>query len=125
MVDKGLEVVRATVAIIDVIGVLPNIAPQNGLRALHQGAFTIGGLRDDDLSVLDRQPAPARTELGDTGLDEILFHFGDRPQVRNDLLFQIAGNLVAAAALLHPLPEMSVVVVLAGIIEQTRVLAER
>src|SRR4029077_244411 len=37
----------------------------------------------------------------------------------------LAGNLVAATALFHPEPEVDVIVVLAGIVEEALVLAER
>src|SRR5262249_53921878 len=43
----------------------------------------------------------------------------------NDLLFERARNLVAAAIRLHPMPEMQMVVVLAGIVEEAGILAER
>ena len=52
------------------------------------------------------------------------FSFGHRPDVGGELLLKLAGNLVAAAALLHPLPEMSVVEVLGGVVEQAWILAE-
>src|SRR4029077_16433832 len=82
-------------------------------------------LRDRELAILDREPAPAGAELSDARLDEILLELGDRTDVGNDLLFELAGNLVAAAALLHPLPEVDVVIVLGGIVEETGILAER
>src|SRR5579862_5838512 len=103
---------------------LPHVAAEDGSAAVHQRVLAVWRLRDGELAVLDREPAPAGAELGDAGLDEIFLEFRDRADVGCDLLFELAGDLVAAAALLHPLPEMNVVVVLGGIVEQPGVLAE-
>jgi hypothetical protein len=39
--DERLEVVGPSVAVIDVIGVLPDIAAENGLAALHEGVLAV------------------------------------------------------------------------------------
>src|SRR5215831_867322 len=114
VIDEGLEIVRSSVAVVYVVTVLPNIAAKDRPRAVDQRALAIGGFHDFDLADADGEPAPAGTELSDAGLDEILLHFRDRSEVGDDLLFQIAGH-VAAAARLHPFPEVNVIVVLTGI----------
>src|SRR5882757_8093576 len=124
MIHDGLKIVRPSIAIIDVVGVLPHVAAEDRLAAVHQRVLAVRGLGDDDLAVLDGEPGPARAKLRDAGLNEILFHFRDRPKIGNDLLLQIAGNLVAAAIRLHPLPEVNVVVVLPRIVEEPYILAE-
>src|SRR6478735_4645758 len=111
ILDERLEIVGTAVAIVDVVGVLPDVAAEDRGGAVHQRAFAVGGLRDLDLAVLDREPAPARAELPDAA------------EVFVDLLFQPARQLAAAAIRLHPVPEMQMVVVLAGVIEHRRVLA--
>src|SRR5712671_1407533 len=125
MVHEGLEIVRAAVAIVDVVGVLPHVAAEDRLAAMHQRVLAVRSLADDDLAVLDRKPGPARAELRDAGLDEVLLHLRNRAQVGDELLLEIARDLVAAAVRLHPLPEMQVIVMLAGVIEEPGVLAER
>src|SRR5512136_1837409 len=50
VIDKGLEIVGPAVAIVDVIGMLPHVAPENGLRAVHQRAFAVRRLAHDDLA---------------------------------------------------------------------------
>src|SRR6201996_356361 len=125
MVDKRLEIIGAAVAIVDVVGMLPDIAAEDRRRAMDQRAFTIRGLGDFQLAVLDRKPAPARAELADTGSGEIGLELVETAEILGDLLFELAGQLAAAAVRLHPVPEMQVVVVLAGVIEDRRVLAER
>src|ERR1700753_183505 len=117
MIEKRLQIVRAAIAIIDVIGVLPDVATEDRRGAMHQRAFTIGRLGDFKLAVLDRQPAPARTELANAGGGEVGLEFLEAAEVFGDLLFQTAGQFAAPAIWLHPVPEMQVVVMLAGIVE--------
>src|SRR5262249_51303312 len=95
MIEERLEVVWPAVAVVDVIRVLPNIAAENGRAAVDQRILTVGGLHHGDLGVLDGEPAPARPELGYPRLDEVLLHLGDRAEVGDDLLLQIARDLVA------------------------------
>src|SRR6476661_11149405 len=125
MIDERLQIVRAAVAVIDVVGVLPNVAAENRRRAVNQRALAVRGLGDFELAVLDRQPAPAGAELTDAGGGEIGLELIETAEVFGDLLFQTAGQLAAAAVRLHPVPEMQMVVVLAGIVEDGRILAER
>src|SRR6516165_11950096 len=121
MVDEGLEVVRPPVAVVDVVGVLPHVAAEDQLAAVHQWVLAVGGLGDGDLAILDRQPGPTRPELRDAGLNKVFLHLGDGAEVGDDLFFEIAGKLVAAAIGFHPLPKMQVVIVLAGIVEEAGV----
>src|SRR3984893_10287149 len=125
MIDKRLQIIRAAVAIIDVIGMLPDIDAEDRRRAMHQRIFAVGGLGDFELAVLDRQPRPARTELADAGGGEIGLEFLQPAEVLGDLLFQAARQFVAAAIGLHPVPEMQMIVMLAGVVEERRILAER
>src|SRR4029079_12812791 len=104
---------------------LPNIAAKNGLAAVHEGVLPIRSLGYDNLAVLHRKPAPAGSELGGPGLDEVLLHLRHRAQIGNDLLLQLRGHLVSAPVGLHPMPEMDVIVMLAGIIEEPRILLKR
>ena len=50
--------VGPSVAVIDIIGVLPDIAAENGLAALHEGVLAVERLHHDDLAILDRQHQP-------------------------------------------------------------------
>src|SRR6202011_1322904 len=68
VVDERLEIVRAPVAVVDVVGVLPHVAAEDRAAALHQRVSPVRGFHDGDLAVLDREPAPAGAELGDAGL---------------------------------------------------------
>src|SRR6266403_2684980 len=70
-VTERLQIVGTAVAIIDVVGVLPDVAAENRRGAVDQRAFAVRGLGDFELAVLDRQPAPAGAELTDAGSGEI------------------------------------------------------
>src|SRR5476651_2517305 len=75
MVEKRLQIIRAAVAVVDVIGMLPDVAAENRRRTVHQRAFAIRRLGDFKLAALDRQPTPAGAELADTGGGEIGLEF--------------------------------------------------
>src|SRR6476620_2565912 len=111
--------------LVDVVGVLPDVAAENRRRAVNQRALAVRGLGDFELAVLDRQPAPAGAELTDAGGSEIGLELVEAAEVFGDLLFQTAGQLAAAAVRLHPVPEMQMIVVLAGIVEDGRIFPER
>src|SRR5215212_9571500 len=68
---ERLQIVGAAVAIIDVVGVLPDVAAENRRCAVDQRAFAVRGLGDFELAVLDRHPAPAGAELADASGGEI------------------------------------------------------
>src|SRR5207248_2105674 len=97
---------RTRVAIVDVIRVLPNVAAEDGRGAFHQRALAVRRLVDHQLAVFDGDPAPARAELADARRDEVGFRLGDAAQILVDGRLQLAGKLVAAAAFLHPFPEV-------------------
>src|SRR3982751_5737166 len=125
VIAERLQIVGTAVAIVDVVGVLPDVAAEDRRRAMDQRAFAVRGLGDFELAVLDRQPAPAGAELADAGGGEIGLELLETAEVFGDLLFQTAGQLAAAAIWLHPVPEVQMVVVLAGIVEHGGILAER
>src|SRR5215208_8104511 len=106
IVDEGLEILLPPIAIIDVIGMLPHIAAEDRIGALHQRVFPIGCLGNAELAVLCRDPAPARAELRHAGLHEIIAHLVIAAEIAVDSALQRPGQLLPAAALLHPFPEV-------------------
>src|SRR5262245_13548944 len=93
---EGLEVVGPRVAMVEVVGLLLHGAAEDRRAAVHQLILAVRRLGDGDLAALDREPAPARAELRDAGLDEVFLHLRDRAEIGDDLLLEIAGDLVAA-----------------------------
>ena len=65
-------------------------------------------------TAIQAQPEP---ELRHAGLDEIFLHLVDAAEILGDLLLQRTRNGTAAIGL-HPVPEMQVVEMLTGIVEQ-------
>jgi len=53
MIDERLQIVRPAVAIIDVVGMLPDVAAQDRSGAMNQRAFAVRRLGDFELAVLD------------------------------------------------------------------------
>src|SRR6476620_6212326 len=124
MVEKCLQIVRSPISIVNVIGMLPNVAAEYRRCAVHERILAVGRLADDQLAVLHRDPGPAGAELRDAGLGEVFLHLADAAEITVDLRLELAWDLVAAAVRLHPFPEMDVVVMLAGIVEEPGVFAE-
>src|SRR5690606_14741869 len=121
VVEPCLEVLGTSVAVVNVVAVLPHIAAENRLAAVHQRIFAVGRLRHLELAVVDGEPSPTRAELGDAGVDEVRPHLVEAAVVLHQLL-ELARQLVAAAALLHPVPEVRVIIVLASVVDQPLVL---
>src|SRR5437867_9467067 len=71
MIAERLQIVGTAVAVVDVVGVLPDVAAEDRRGAVDQRALAVRGLGDFELAVLDRQPAPAGAELADAGGGEI------------------------------------------------------
>lgn len=74
-VDQAGEVLQvggSSVAVVNVVGVLPNIDSQERLVAVGEGISSIGSIEDGDLSTLFGKPGPARPEVGQSLGREIL-----------------------------------------------------
>src|SRR5260370_41890696 len=71
VIAERLQIVGTAVAVIDVVGMLPDVAAEDRGCAVDQRALAVRGLGDFELAVLDRQPAPAGAELTDAGGGEI------------------------------------------------------
>src|SRR5215210_3980069 len=123
IVEPGLEIFRPEIPVVDVIGMLPDVAAEQGPAAMRQRVLAVRSLGDRKLAVLQREPAPARAELGLARLDEVGTELVESAKILVDHGLQLAWQLLAAAALLHPGPEMIVVEVLAGVVEDGLVLA--
>src|SRR3989442_15056018 len=114
MDERSFDVLRPLVAIVDVIGELPVINTEQRTAALNERVLAVRRLGDRELAALEREPSPARAELGFAGLDEVVAEFVKAAKIAIDQGLHRARHLLAAAALLHPRPELAVIEVVAG-----------
>src|SRR5580698_846220 len=111
----GGEVVGTLVLILQIIGVLPNVVPEDGMVALREGRVLVGGGSDFEFAAVPQEPAPAGAELLGCGLVELLLEGFEVAEVFADLLGDTACWLAAAAGL-HDRPEHGVIDVAATIV---------
>jgi hypothetical protein len=72
-VPERFQVLRAGVAVVDVVGVLPDVDGQQRRDAFRQRAAGVAGVVDGDGAVgLLYQPGPAGAEVVDRGVGELL-----------------------------------------------------
>src|SRR5258706_6958617 len=90
VIDPRLQIIRPAIAIIDVVGVLPDVDAEDRGGAMNQRVLSVGRLGNLELAVLHRQPRPPRTELADAGGGEIGLEFLEPAKVLGDLLLQAA-----------------------------------
>src|SRR5258706_8009637 len=90
VIDPRLQIIRPAIAIIDVVGVLPDVDAEDRGGAMNQRVLSVGRLGNLELAILYRQPRPPRTELADTGGGEIGLEFLEPAKVLGDLLLQAA-----------------------------------
>ena len=116
LVEEGLDELRAQVAVVDVVGVLPHVDRQQRLVGGGQRRAGGAGVDDVDAAVgLLHQPGPARAEVADRRLDEGLLEGGVAAPLGLDRRGQRALGLAAAAGL-HAVPEEGVVPDLRGVV---------
>src|SRR5205807_9032280 len=67
-VPPRVDVIRAAVLVLEIVGVLPHVEADDRELAFHQRAVLVGGRDDVDLARLVLyQPRPARAEASDGG----------------------------------------------------------
>src|SRR5690348_18491397 len=104
MIDKGLDEVRPTVLVIEIVGVFPNIAGQQSRLAFSQRVDRIWGRADLELTALSDEPAPAAAELADRSRLELLLELIETAAIAVDRSRDLAGRRTAAVRL-HAIPE--------------------
>ena len=114
---EGLDVLGPRVAAVDVVGVLPDIAGQQGLVLGRQRGAGVGGRPQFESSVrhLD-EPSPAGAEEADGGFGELFLELLEGPEVLLDALEQRAGRF-ARGIRAEAAPVEGVVPDLGGVVE--------
>src|SRR4051794_30380375 len=98
LVDYSLDVVGAPILVVEVVRMLPYVDRQQWRLSFDEGDFGIAGLDDLELAAGSHEPTPARAELRDAGVDQLLLEVVVAAKIRIDLLRDDAGRLTAAAA---------------------------
>src|SRR5450759_4733623 len=114
---EGLDVLGPRVAPVDVVGVLPDIAGQQGLVLGRQRSASVAGRPQFESSVrhLD-EPGPAGAEEADGGFGELFLELLEGPEVLLDALEQRAGRF-ARGIRAEAVPVEGVVPDLGGVVE--------
>jgi hypothetical protein len=79
-VPPGGQIVGAAVLVLEIVGVLPDIVAEDGVEALGERRFLVGGGQNLELAAGEDQPAPARAELLGRGLVEGLLEASKSPK---------------------------------------------
>src|ERR1035437_5584262 len=114
---EGLDVLGPRIAVVDVVGVLPDIAGQQGLVLGRQRGPGVAGRPQFESSVrhLD-EPGPTGAEQADRGFGELFLELLEGPEVFLDALEQRAGRF-ARGVRAEAVPVEGVVPDLGGVVE--------
>ena len=90
-VEKRIDVVWATVLVVEVVGVFPDVEAEDGFTeigvwddAFHERVVLVGGAGDFEFTVLQDQPCPARAETFCSGFAEGFFEIVHGTEGRDD-----------------------------------------
>src|SRR3954465_10004168 len=114
--DQRLDVFLALVAVIDVVGVLPDVDGEQALDAARQGGVGIAGRDDVELALLADEPGPARSELAVRGGGELVAEGVVAAKVLLERLTHCLGRLRVLCG--QRLPVEIVVPRLPGVVEE-------
>src|SRR5260370_24003851 len=113
-VPPGRQIVRPSVLVLEVVGMLPDVIAQDRVQTLRERVVLVRCRDDLQLAAIEHQPAPARAELLRRRLVEQLLEVRERSEGCLGLVGDRARR-VSAAAWLHDLPEHRAVDVTAAL----------
>ena len=116
-IPECLDIFRPRVAVVDVVGVLPDVAREQ--RTVGAGDWRGGVAGTDQAEASVRalhQPGPARTERSDGGLAEIFLELREAAEALLDRIGQLARRF-AAALRREAVPVERVIPDLRGVVE--------
>src|SRR5262245_44150674 len=114
-IEPGGDVFGTAILIFEVIGVLPDIQAEQGLKAVAQRSILVGSGLNAQFFAVDDEPGPAAAEDFGGGISEFFFEAGKVAKAFIDSLGEFAFGF-AAAAFLHHLPKKRVVVMAAALV---------
>src|SRR6478609_445326 len=89
------DVIRATVLILQVVRVLPDVEAKQSVLAFHQRVVLVRRARDRELAALADQPRPAGAEAARAGGGELLFKLCEITERAVDPVGKLARRLAA------------------------------
>lgn len=123
-IDDSSEVLKVGapgVAVIDVVGMFPDIDSQKRLIATGQWVSSIGSVQDGNVLTLLAEPGPARAEVGESLSWKVLEEVVNAAPLANDDILQLSSELRLVRR--DAVPVEGVVPMLGGIVEDLLVLA--
>src|SRR4051812_9104879 len=123
-VPERVQVVRAAVLVLQVVGVLPHVGAQQRRLAGRHRVVLVRRARHRQARAIVDQPRPAGAELVHAGVLELGLEVGEGAERGVDRLRQRAVGLTAAVGG-QPLPEQAVVVVAAAVVADRLLLVGR
>lgn len=118
-----LEVGGSGVAVVNVVGVFPDINSQEGLVAVGKRVSSIGSIEDGDLSTLFGKPGPARPEVGQCLCREVLNKVINTAPLALNQLLELPSRLSLMRR--DAMPIKGMIPMLSSIIEDLLVLAAK
>ena len=123
-VPPRVDVVRALVLVLEVVGVLPDVDAEQRRLAAGERRVLVGAADHGEAGAVVDEPGPAGAELVDAGLLQRALEVRERAERGVDRVGQGAARLAAAVGA-HPGPEERVVVVAAAVVADGLLLVRR
>src|SRR5690349_17676034 len=99
IVEDRVDELAAIVAVVDVVGVLPDVDGQQGGLAVLERGVGVAGAHQRELAAVRDQPTPAGAEGVEAGRGEVGLELVVGAEVLLDLRGEVATRLTAAAGL--------------------------
>src|SRR5690606_30663083 len=115
LTDDRLQEVGPAILVVEIIGMLPNVARQEALPAVRHRRIRVRRRLDRELAAVEREPCPPAAELRRCRLDELLLELSHAAESLVDLLGEGLARLRAARR--EGVPEERVIPHLAGVVE--------
>src|SRR4051794_24618397 len=114
-IPPGGDVIRSPVLILQIVGMLPHVEPQERSTALHDRGVLVRGTGDLKLATVGDKPCPTAAEARGCCLGELLFEGSKAAEGRVDRICQSARRL-ATGVWSQDFPEQRVVGMAAAVV---------
>src|SRR5208282_5606643 len=97
-VPEGLEIFGPAILVLEIVGMLPDVAAEKRLAFdaadsfAHQGVILVSGRNELDFAMVDDQPGPTAAEPAHAGGLELFFEGVETAEGALDIFSQFAGR---------------------------------